>query len=184
MSPERIEQPATARGGTTVSVFELRQDERQLFWMLHADTLEVVVPGGVRLPLYIRQSIAGAKLEWDDDNVVPIVLRPFVDVRVTLWPVPLGGNERYVAVLAEHFRQRRSGLLFKHFKLSPREIDVVALMLSGLEVEQIATRLGVSATTVRDYFKRALAKTGAKNRLHMAALVLGFETINAPERPS
>lgn len=150
-------------------------------WFLSTRDLSVVAPRDAPVPLYVRQAVAATRTDPQRDSE-PQTVRPFADVRITIWPVEADEREPCIAVLLEHLRARRPELLFNRYRLSPRELDVVRLMLSGLDVETVAGRLELSATTVRDYFKRALAKTGAKNRLHMAALLLGFDADRAPER--
>ena len=44
--------------------------------------------------------------------------------------------------------------------LSPREIEILALLNRGQSTKQIANRLSLSANTVRNYVSRILAKTG------------------------
>jgi DNA-binding CsgD family transcriptional regulator len=49
------------------------------------------------------------------------------------------------------------------FKLSVREIEVLALIMQGLTNQQIADQLFISFETVRSHRKKILEKTGAKN---------------------
>ncbi|GAA0387112.1 DNA-binding response regulator [Acrocarpospora corrugata] len=48
--------------------------------------------------------------------------------------------------------------------LSPRERDVLAASVNGSTIADIATRLHLSAGTVRNYLSAAIQKTGARNR--------------------
>jgi two-component system response regulator DesR len=50
--------------------------------------------------------------------------------------------------------------------LTPREADVLQEAADGVSTAEIAQRLGLSSGTVRNYISRAIAKTGARNRLH------------------
>jgi two-component system response regulator DesR len=50
--------------------------------------------------------------------------------------------------------------------LTPREADVLHEAAAGISTAEIARRLGLSYGTVRNYISRAIAKTGARNRLH------------------
>jgi DNA-binding CsgD family transcriptional regulator len=49
------------------------------------------------------------------------------------------------------------------YKLSVREVEVLALIMQGLTNQQIAEQLFISFETVRSHRKNILEKTGAKN---------------------
>ena len=55
--------------------------------------------------------------------------------------------------------------------LSPREEDVVRLVLEGVTTLDMAERLSISLHTVRDHLKRLYRKTGAKSRSELLSLV-------------
>jgi DNA-binding NarL/FixJ family response regulator len=57
-------------------------------------------------------------------------------------------------------------------RLTPRERDVMALLLAGLRVEQIGAQLGIAANTVRTHLQNILAKLGVKSRAEAAAWAL------------
>ncbi|MBV9271621.1 MAG: hypothetical protein JO165_11020 [Candidatus Eremiobacteraeota bacterium] len=48
-------------------------------------------------------------------------------------------------------------------------------MMRGLQARETADALGIAENTVRAHCKALLEKTGARNRPHMIALVLGYE---------
>lgn len=56
--------------------------------------------------------------------------------------------------------------------LTAREIQVIRLAARGLKNEEIATRLFVSADTVRMHMRRVIAKLDARDRPHAGALWL------------
>lgn len=56
--------------------------------------------------------------------------------------------------------------------LSPRQAEVLELITLGLTNEDIAYKLGISATVVRDYLKATFAKIGAANRAEAVAIAL------------
>ena len=76
--------------------------------------------------------------------------------------------------LAAHSALRESARLYK---ISAREMQVVHAMLRGLVVSDIAKELLISDSTVVFHFKRLLKKTGASSRVHLAALLLGYSTL-------
>lgn len=53
-------------------------------------------------------------------------------------------------------------------RLSPREIEIVDLIASGLANKQIAIELGIQLGTVKDHVHRILEKTGCPNRAALA----------------
>lgn len=55
--------------------------------------------------------------------------------------------------------------------LSPRERETLELLAEGLDTEGMATRLGISATTVRNHVQRLLRKLGVGSRLEAVALL-------------
>jgi DNA-binding NarL/FixJ family response regulator len=60
-------------------------------------------------------------------------------------------------------------------RLTAREGEVAALVAGGLANKQIAGRLGISTSTVKDHVHRILAKTGLPSRAAIAAAVMGHE---------
>jgi two-component system response regulator DesR len=49
--------------------------------------------------------------------------------------------------------------------LTARELEVLSIAMEGASVREIADRLHLSVGTVRNYVSRAIAKTGARNRI-------------------
>lgn len=56
--------------------------------------------------------------------------------------------------------------------LSAREIEVVQLVATGATNQEIAKRLVISPRTVQSHVDRAMKKTGARNRTHLAVIVV------------
>ena len=54
--------------------------------------------------------------------------------------------------------------------LTPRERDVLAAAEDGATVADIAARLHLSESTVRNYLSAAIGKTGTRNRTEAYAL--------------
>ena len=62
----------------------------------------------------------------------------------------------------------------RKYQLTPREIDVLALILEGANAVEIALALNIAETTVQGYYKRLLSKTSSRNRAAMVANVLDW----------
>lgn len=56
--------------------------------------------------------------------------------------------------------------------LSPRQTEIIELVSLGLTNDDIAYKLGISATSVRDYLKATFAKIGAANRAEAVAIAM------------
>lgn len=53
-------------------------------------------------------------------------------------------------------------------RLTPMQCKVVELLCVGQSTEQIALALGITANTIKNHIREAMAKTGAENRTHLA----------------
>jgi two-component system, NarL family, response regulator DevR len=56
--------------------------------------------------------------------------------------------------------------------LSEREREILQLLAGGLHTQQVATRIGLSAETVKSDTKRAIQKLEADTRVHAVAIAL------------
>jgi DNA-binding CsgD family transcriptional regulator len=55
--------------------------------------------------------------------------------------------------------------------VSPREQEVIGLLLEGRGTSEMANRLSISEHTVRDHLKRLYRKTGTRSRSELLSLV-------------
>ena len=58
--------------------------------------------------------------------------------------------------------------------LSPRELEVVALIAEGMSNKAISARLFISPATVKDHVHQVLEKTGLENRTSVALAYKGL----------
>jgi DNA-binding CsgD family transcriptional regulator len=95
--------------------------------------------------------------------------------------IPLSDETQcYMAVLIEHIRHRDSlSQAARGYSLSPRETEVLSLILEGASAPEIASLLCLAESTVQSYFKHLLSKTNSRNRPSMVAKVLGWDGIAA-----
>jgi DNA-binding CsgD family transcriptional regulator len=59
--------------------------------------------------------------------------------------------------------------------LTPRERDVVALLVSGASTRDIASRSGLTVSTVNTYLKRIFSKLGVHSRVELVARLAGTD---------
>ena len=62
--------------------------------------------------------------------------------------------------------------------LSPREREVLALVVEGLSNDEIADRLVISANTVSKHVSACMSKLEATNRAHVAALAVRHQIVS------
>jgi DNA-binding CsgD family transcriptional regulator len=76
-------------------------------------------------------------------------------------------------------------LLCRAYTLSPRERDVVAALLAGLDTRAVSRRLFISPHTVQDHLKSVFKKAGVHGRRELLARFSGAtEQQERPERNS
>jgi DNA-binding CsgD family transcriptional regulator len=56
--------------------------------------------------------------------------------------------------------------------LTGREREVLMLLAQGLQLDEIATRLGIGSETVRTHVRKATDRLGAANRTHAVAIAI------------
>jgi len=64
-------------------------------------------------------------------------------------------------------------LLCRAYALSPRERDVVAALIAGLDTRAVSQRLFISAHTVQDHLKSVFRKAGVRSRRELLARFSG-----------
>jgi DNA-binding CsgD family transcriptional regulator len=68
--------------------------------------------------------------------------------------------------------------------LTPRERDVVALLVAGSSTRDIASKTGLTIATVNTYLKRIFSKLGVHSRVELVARVAGTDTGGAERSAS
>ncbi len=72
----------------------------------------------------------------------------------------------------------------KAIRLSPRERQLVGLLIEGLRNKEIATRMNITEGTVKAYLSRLFEKTGASDRFELAMFALRNLETNPAAGPS
>jgi DNA-binding CsgD family transcriptional regulator len=131
-----------------------------------------------RLPAVLEDAVRGLIAGWHSDSGTqtsgiahPV---PFLVVRTQPMSGPAG---LFIGVRIDRF-QRPNSLSgpAARFRISPRELQVLALLLDGAKLEEIAHRLHIAASTIQHHIQSMVVKTGTRNRTELIARVLGWES--------
>ena len=68
----------------------------------------------------------------------------------------------------------------KRAPLTPRERDVVSLLVAGSSTRDIASRTGLTVSTVNTYLKRIFSKLGVHSRVELVARMAGTDVMSGP----
>jgi DNA-binding CsgD family transcriptional regulator len=160
----------------------------------------IVIDGENRLVLAndrarkLLREVAGAELIEDSGELPPVLkalvpeLRSRVRERLDTSTVALltidncvraclmeGASGRHLLLVFERV-ERKDAVQhnLERYALSPRECEVVMLVLYGYSNRRIADQLFLTEYTVEDHFKRVFAKLGVRSRTALAAKILGW----------
>jgi DNA-binding CsgD family transcriptional regulator len=146
------------------------------------DERERVVASGLRtreaerLPTVLEESVRRLTADWVG-NPLPKrgVARPVPFLIVRTQPMS-GATGTYVGVRIERVVSQNSlSDAVVRFHLSPREVQVLALLFDGRHLDDISKMLHITSSTVQDHIKSMVGKTGSRNRSELIAHVLGWE---------
>jgi DNA-binding CsgD family transcriptional regulator len=113
-----------------------------------------------------------ARLRDRNDTSTAALLTVDLCVRACHMAGPIG--QRLLLVLERVQRRDAVQQNLERFELSPRECDVVMLILHGHSNRRIADELFLTEYTIEDHLKRVFAKLGVKSRTALAAKILGW----------
>jgi DNA-binding CsgD family transcriptional regulator len=131
-----------------------------------------------RLGARFEATVRSLTSAWREDDESTLgeglgTVYPSYVVRTT----PLRGtNGLRIGVTIERMRTRNAiEQAARKFRLSARELDVLALVLDGCETRRVAEVLRIAPSTATDHVKRLLAKTRSRNRAELVARALGWK---------
>jgi DNA-binding CsgD family transcriptional regulator len=129
-----------------------------------------------RLPIALEETVRQLTAAWSEETVrQPGVAQPvpFLVVRTQPMTGPAG---LFIGVRIDRFQPPNSltGAAAR-FHISPREVQVLALLLDGKHLNEIAEQLHITSSTVQDHIKSMLDKTESGNRSELIGRVLGWE---------
>jgi DNA-binding CsgD family transcriptional regulator len=131
-----------------------------------------------RLPAILEETVRELIAGWQSDSNTqhagiahPV---PFLVVRTQPMSGPAG---LFIGVRIDRFHPSKSltGPAGR-FHISPRELQVLALLLDGAKLEEIGQKLHITASTIQNHIKSMVDKTGSRNRTELIARVLGWES--------
>ena len=101
------------------------------------------------------------------------------DLRTARWATRIMGRGLSYAARMRH-EARRSGIedvtdALSRAPLTPRERDVVGLLMSGASTRQIASETHLTVGTVHTYLKRIYPKLGVRSRVELVARMIGTD---------
>jgi DNA-binding CsgD family transcriptional regulator len=131
-----------------------------------------------RLPRVLEEAVRDLIADWRGDSGTqdtgtahPV---PFLVVRTQPMSGPAG---LFIGVRIDRYKAPRSlkGPAAR-FHISPRELQVLAMLLDGEKLEDIARKLRIAPSTVQHHVGSMVVKTESRNRTELIARVLGWET--------
>jgi len=101
------------------------------------------------------------------------------DLRTARWAARIMGRCLNYSARMKH-EPRKSGFeevseALHKAPLTPRERDVVALLMSGASTRQIASETHLTVGTVHTYLKRIYPKLGVRSRVELVARMIGTD---------
>jgi DNA-binding CsgD family transcriptional regulator len=130
-----------------------------------------------RLPAMLEETVRELTLTWTNGAVnEPGIAHPVPFLVVRTQPVA-GPDGLLIGVRIERFQPPNPlASAATRFHISPREVQVLALLLDGDHLDQIAAQLHITSSTVQDHIKSMLDKTESRNRSELIGRVLGWES--------
>ena len=121
----------------------------------------------------VRDLIAGWRSDAGTQKIGVAHPVPFLVVRTQPMSGPAG---LFIGVRIDRFKPPKSlSGPAARFHISPRELQVLAMLLDGAKLEDIGRELHIAASTVQHHVKSMIDKTESRNRTELIARVLGWE---------
>lgn len=130
-----------------------------------------------RLPGVLEEAVRELIAGWRSDSASqktgiahPV---PFLVVRTQPMSGPAG---LFIGVRIDRFKPPKSlrGPAAR-FHISPRELQILAMLLDGEKLEEIGRKLHIAPSTVQHHVSSMVVKTESRNRTELIARVLGWE---------
>lgn len=131
-----------------------------------------------RLPAVLEETVRELIAGWRSDPATREagIARPVPFLVVRTQPMS-GPSGLFVGVRIERYRPPNSLVgPAALYHISPRELQVLALLLDGATLDEIGQTLHITSSTVQDHIKSMIDKTESRNRTELIARVLGWES--------
>jgi DNA-binding CsgD family transcriptional regulator len=136
-----------------------------------------------RLPLVLEESVRQLTAGWSSVALnEPGIGHPVPFLAIQTQPMS-GPAGFFIGVRVERYRPPNSlTAAAVRFHITPREVQVLTLILDGQHLDAIAKQLFITSSTVQDHIKHMLDKTESVNRSELIARVLGWNPAPSHER--
>jgi DNA-binding CsgD family transcriptional regulator len=151
----------------------------------HASELYEAAPTVHRLPPLLEEAVRKLTAGWTRDSIKrPGIARPVPSLILRTLPL-MGQGGHFVAVRVERFVPPNTlSESAVRFRFTPREIEVLAMLLDGAQLGDISRDLCISHSTVQDHLRHLLEKSSSGNRTEMIARIFGWEAASHPRESS
>ncbi|MGA8097678.1 MAG: helix-turn-helix transcriptional regulator [Candidatus Cybelea sp.] len=180
--PGDVGRPAEAAEGSSESFYVLDRDLQIVLAWNGEQQRRVALTGlrttiANRLPGVLEEAVRALIADWQSDSDTqkagiahPV---PFLVVRTQPMTGPAG---LFIGVSIDRFRSPKSlrGPAAR-FHISPRELQVLAMLLDGERLEDIGLKLHIATSTVQHHVRSMVDKTESRNRTELIDRVLGWE---------
>jgi DNA-binding CsgD family transcriptional regulator len=134
-------------------------------------------PIAERLPAVLEETVRDLTSGWGAAPAKDAVgvARPVPFLVVHTQPVA-GPRGLLIGVRIDRYEARNSlREPAVRFHISPREVQVLTLLLDGEHLDVIGQQLHITSSTVQDHIRSMIEKTGSRNRSALIARILGWE---------
>jgi DNA-binding NarL/FixJ family response regulator len=146
-----------------------------------AALVELVAPRRRRLPVFLQRAVRRLTLSWNFSRIGTCLAGTAYPIPgIALRVMPMRGAGILIGVfLEEGAGQHPIDNAATVYRISLREREVLHALLDGHSVADIAATLNLAESTVNDHIARMIVKTNSRNRIEMAATLLGWPAVRS-----
>ena len=148
-----------------------------------SDDEDLVVRAGIlhfrdrRLDRKLRDTLAWAAATLESGYAAthgarPIVVEAGEGLPTRIYWVIAQSGVILLILAANHLEERRLELAAAVYELSPAQLRLAALIVEGLPLTEIATRMGVTVNTARTHLNRVFDKVGVRTQPALVRVLL------------